>query len=100
AAVQVTVGQIADRLDRCAPIHAAAIQAGDGTGSAIGIVSLRSLSEFQIGDFAIDVEPADPGRSGIFLEKLDGGGQEAAVQLHVAVHVADILSSAVLKAEL
>ncbi len=61
AAVQVTVAQIARGLDRCAPVHAAAIQPGHFAGKTIQIHGAGPLDVFEILGFAFDDHPADAG---------------------------------------
>src|SRR5262245_36038962 len=100
AAVQVAVGQMADRFDRRASVDAAAIEPGDRAGATIRIMPLGSLLEFEVRDFAIDDEAADARNTRILLQELDRGRYKLAVQPHIAIDQAEMAAAAVLKPEL
>ena len=63
-------------------------------------MSRRALSEFEVVKLMIDCKSAHSRDRGMLLEELNGGGKVVGAKAHVAVHVADVLSAAVLKPEL
>jgi hypothetical protein len=93
AAVHVTVGEIAHRLDRAAAVEPAAVEPRDGAGKAVGLVAAGALRELAVAARGFDDHAADARERRVLLEPTDRRRQEAGTQRHVAVHQADIAAA-------
>src|SRR6187551_2627334 len=99
-AVQISVGQEADRVNCGAPIKPATVEPRDVARAPIRIVASGTLDVFEIVLFALDDDPADSCKRGVRFEALDRSGDEAPIQSLVAIHQADVIARAVLIAKL
>jgi len=100
SALEIAVGEVAHHFDGGAAIDAAAIEMSHFAGATIRIVAGGALRVLEALLFTLDDHAADPGDLGILSEIADGGGNKIRVELHTAVHQADVVSAAVLIAEL